>query len=114
MKQVEVVAVAIIGAVMLALGGTAWHYKRAAEAAHDEATRAEAQAQLCSAAVQSLETEAAERARAAAEAVAKAEREAQAAQRRADEILKRPAAVPGDDCKSAEIRAQAWLKGRGL
>lgn len=112
--MVERVFAAIMAAVILVLGGVAWHYKRAADAAHDDATRAEVQAQLCSAAAQSLETEAAERAKAAAEAVAKAEKAATDAKRRADAILATPAAAPGDDCKSAQMRAQAWLKGRGL
>ena len=108
----EVTATAILVAAIIGLGGYSVILQNRLASERDERQVAQATAAMCSAALKGLEAEAKARAASAAEAVAEAEKAAADAMRRSDEILKRPAAVPGDDCQSAKMRAQAWLKGR--
>ena len=110
----EAMATAILVAAIIGLGGYSVILQKRLTGEREERHAAQATAAMCNAAVQDLEAEAKARAASAAAAVAEAEKAAADAMRRADEILKRPAAVPGDDCHSAKIRAQAWLKGRKL
>jgi hypothetical protein len=69
-------------------------------------------AQACSQGTESLLTEAAENARQGAPKRAAAAQAAEIHDKRADEILATPAAVPGDDCKSAQAQVDLWWKGR--
>ena len=78
-----------------------------------ERDHATATAQACSASVQQLSELAEQRAREAMQARAAAHTRAQQHNRRADEALAAPAAVPGDDYASARHRVDAWLNERG-
>ncbi|AVS97312.1 hypothetical protein C8232_10755, partial [Paracidovorax avenae] len=69
-------------------------------------------AQACSTAVEQLHTLAERRAREAETARRAAGARASAHDRKADAILAAPPAVPGDVCASAQVRVDAWLKGR--
>lgn len=77
-----------------------------------ERDNARAAASACSDATEALReladkrAEEAKRARAAARAVAGRH------EGRAQQILSTPAALPGDDCGSARVRVDGWLKGR--
>lgn len=84
--------------------------------ARDAATQAEsarlqasAAATLCSASIEGMEAAAAERAREATRFRAKAESNARTHQVRAHRILATPPSTPGDACKSAADRVDAWL-----
>lgn len=70
-------------------------------------------ASVCSDAVQDLRDLADRRKSEADAARATAASKAQAHERRADEILATPPAVPGDVCASAQHQVDSWLKGRG-
>lgn len=110
--KAEAACAAIIIATILGIGWYAHTQKAAAEDLRGELAQCALRAMNAEAALESAERAAQERAEAAAKAIADAQKNAQAAQRRADEILKRPAAVPGDDCASAKVRARAWLEAR--
>lgn len=69
-------------------------------------------ASACSDAVEDLRTVADKRAAEAKAARALAAASARAHNKKADDILSTPAAVPGDDCRSAQVRVSDWLKGR--
>lgn len=69
-------------------------------------------AQECSEATDALRKLADERAREADKARAQARKAAAGRNARADAILSAPPAVPGDDCASARVRVDQWLKGR--
>lgn len=73
---------------------------------------ARADAQACSNAVDDLRDLADQRKREADTARAAAQQRAQQHQRKADAILAAPPAVPGDDCASARVRVDLWLKER--
>lgn len=75
-----------------------------------DAARADASA--CSDATDDLRTLADERAREADKARAQARKAAAGRNARADAILSSPPAVPGDDCASARVRVDQWIKGR--
>ena len=64
----------------------------------------------CNASVDNLDTQATERAEAAARARKAAASAAAVKNAKADTILSTPAAAPGDDCKSATVRANDWFK----
>lgn len=66
----------------------------------------------CSDAVDDLRELADQRASQAAAARAEAAAVAIQHSKRADVILTTPAAVPGDDCRSAQVRVSEWLAGR--
>ncbi len=69
-------------------------------------------AQQCSDATDTLKKLADQRAKEADAARAQARKAAAGRNARADAILSAPPAVPGDDCKSARMRVDGWLKGR--
>lgn len=69
-------------------------------------------ASACSDAVEDLRTLADQRAAEAKAARAKASARARGHNQKADSILSTPPAVPGDDCRSAQVRVADWLKGR--
>lgn len=77
-----------------------------------ERDRARADATACSDATDALRLLADKRKTEADKASAAAKRAAASYEQRADAILARPASVPGDDCRSATDRAEAWLAGR--
>lgn len=86
--------------------------------ARDEATTAQTNlksakdaAETCSKSVDDLQVKAADRAKAAAKDRAAAAASAQNRDAKADEILSTPA-TSTDDCKAAQDRVTAWLKGR--
>lgn len=110
--EAEIVAIVVVAVTLLGVAAWGTHHKRVADELRGELAVCALRAMNAEAALESAERAAQERAEAAAEAIAKAQKDAQAAQRRADEILKRPPAVPGDDCASAKVRAHAWLEGR--
>ena len=119
----------IIAAVVVALfsllgnAGQAWLYlglrddlvlaKAAIGAREEERDTARQAASACSDAVDDLRKLADDRAKEAATARATAAAQARAAAQRADAILAAPAAVPGDDCASAQVRVESWLQTRG-
>lgn len=69
-------------------------------------------AQECSEATDALKKLADQRARDADKARAQARKAAAGRNARADAILSAPPAVPGNDCASARVRVDQWLKGR--
>ena len=69
-------------------------------------------AQECSEATDALKKLADQRAREADKARSQARKAAAGRNARADAILSAPPAVPGDDCASARVRVDQWLKGR--
>ncbi|UYL85498.1 lipopolysaccharide assembly protein A domain [Acidovorax phage Aval] len=69
-------------------------------------------AEACSSKVNELRTLADKRAQEAASARRAAAGRAADYNRQADQILAAPPAVPGDACASAQVRVDAWLKGR--
>ena len=73
---------------------------------------ARAVASACSDAVEDLRTVADKRAAEAKAARAEAAAKARGHNKKADSILATPAAVPGDDCRSAQVRVSEWLNGR--
>lgn len=73
---------------------------------------ARAVASACSDAVEDLRNVADQRAAEAKAARAEAAAKARGHNKKADSILATPAAVPGDDCRSAQVRVADWLKGR--
>ena len=113
LKNGELVAFIIIAASILGVAAWGQHHKRAAEELQDELVRARLREQACSDAVASLEAEGKAREEAAKKALEDAQAEANKYALRADQLLRKPAAVPGDDCASAKVRAAAWLKSRG-
>lgn len=116
--------IAVVVAVLAVVGnaGQAWLYlglrdeltlaKAATDAREKELDAARQGASACSDAVDDLRTLADQRASEAATARATAATQAHAAAQRADAILASPAAVPGDDCKSAKVRVEHWLQTR--
>lgn len=68
----------------------------------------------CSAGVDDLQTKAETRRLEAAPRVEAAKQAAAAGNRKADVILATPATAPGDDCKSATDRVDAWWADRGV
>lgn len=110
-------------AVNLALG-LAWLHQREELAAQAQLCQSQTQrleeqrqhaldaAELCSSQVQRLAAQAKRRAAEAATARAIAAQQAAAHNQRADAVLSTPAAVPGDDCASAEVRAAQWIRAR--
>lgn len=110
--RAETVAAIIIGATLLGVGLYARHEKTRADKLEVQLATATAAAQACNASIAELEAQAKEREEAAARALAEAQAQADKYALRADRILKTPAAVSGDDCASAQVRARAWLEGR--
>lgn len=106
----------ILLAISIALNAlTSWGYlhqrDKATEASQAAAT-ARAAADQCTKGVERLEALADQRAREAEEARRVAEQQAAELDARADEELATPPAVPGDACKSAQARIEAWKGGK--
>lgn len=74
--------------------------------------QARASVRTCSAGVERLQLLAAKRGQEAAAARRKADQSARDHERRAQEILVSAPAVPGDDCRSADVAIRQWLQGR--
>ena len=110
LKNGEAVATAIFVAAICCLGLYCVHLKRERASEIDER---QAQAAMCRASVDALEAERKEHEAAAKKALEDAQAQADKYALRADQLLRKPAAVPGDDCASAKVRAAAWLKSRG-
>jgi hypothetical protein len=69
-------------------------------------------ARECSRGVDALQAAADKRVAAARAAAAAAAKRAIAGDQRADQILARPATVPGNDCASAQAQIDDWLANR--
>lgn len=110
--RAEAIAAIIIGAALLGCGLYARHEKERADKLEAQLATETAAAQACSASIAELDAEAKAREAAAAKALAEARAQADKYALRADRIMKTPAAVAGDDCASAQVRARAWLEGR--
>ena len=97
------------------VGITTWgvHWRDAAQEAQKYAAEAKAAQEICSSSIKELRAESDARAAESARALASARAEADKYALRADRLLRAPAAVPGDDCASAKLRAADWLKSRG-
>lgn len=112
--------VLIASAALNLLAGWAWLSQRdtVATLRADAKTQqrnldgARAHAKACSSAVDDLRALADKRQREAKAARVLAQQRARSYNRRADAILAAPPAVPGDDCKSAQMRVADWLNGR--
>lgn len=104
---------AIASLVVLALTMWGQHYRNEARELFDELQKAKAELTTCELREQTFITQARENEERAAKALAQAQSEANRYAIRADNLLKKPAALPGDDCGSAKIRASTWLKERG-
>lgn len=117
-------AMALAVAVLAVAGnmGQAWLYLglrddlAAAHALADqrqhELDQVQSTALACGNAVDNLHALAQQRERETTTARAAAAATARAAAQRADTILAAPAAVPGNDCASAQVRVGAWLESR--
>lgn len=107
---IVVMVISVFANVALGLG-----YKGARE----EISRSEVKlqqakdaAELCTKAVDELTILADQRKTEADKARTEAKRLAKLRNQSADKILSQPAKFPGDDCRSAQSRAQEWLSGR--
>lgn len=106
------IALAISGLANLWLG-KAWLSARDGKLrAEEQHKQARGVAKSCSEGVEKLQAESAERDRELRRNREKADVLARTHEGRAQQILARPDAVPGDACKSAEAELDAWLKGR--
>lgn len=115
MKEI-IIGLAIALALSL-LGNAAlgWQWLQArdrATAAESARDQWQSQAETCGKSVTQLQTKAAAQKKAGAASAAAAATQAQGHDQKADAILSAPAAVRGEDCKSAATRAAGWLKGR--
>ena len=111
MKSELIAALAIVAGI---IGVAAWgnHNKNVAEELRGELAACALRAMNAEGALAKMEQEAQARAEAAAKALEAAQKDADKYRLRADKLLKQPAAVPGDDCASAMVRARTWLEGR--
>jgi hypothetical protein len=82
-------------------------------AAQAQANQANAAAAQCSTAVDALQETAQIRRQAADKARTEAKVLATTHAQRADQVLATPPSTPGDDCKSARDRVDAWWAARG-
>jgi hypothetical protein len=108
---------AIVLAISLAanaLLGYAYLGKRdTAVVATERTEQATGAAQACSKGVDSLQKQASKRHADSAPRIEQAKQDADAGNQQADTILSTPAAVPGDDCRSAQARVATWWNERG-
>ena len=110
--KAEAAAAAILMATILGMGWWAHHQKSIAEDLRGELAQCALRASQAEASLDALAREAKERVDAAQKALEAAQKDAQRHAKRADDLLKRPPAVPGDDCASAKVRAHDWLEAR--
>lgn len=108
------IALAISLALNAALGWAYLGQRDKAVVAVERTEQATGAAVACSAGVDDLQTKAETRRLEAAPKVEAAKQAAAAGNKRADVILATPASTPGNDCKSATDRVDAWwLSQRG-
>lgn len=107
-----IVTFLIVAATLLGLGLAARHYKDKAERAEVEAKFLMSKFEGCRQSIMQLHEQTQEREEKAAKALKEAQSMAADYQLRADKLLRQPAAVPGDDCASARVRAHNWLEQR--
>lgn len=122
MGNLTIASVVVALLSLLGNAGQAWLYlglrdeltlaKTATGAREKERDTVQQEASACSDAVDDLRTLADLRAKDATTARATAAAQARMAAQRADAMLAAPAAVPGDDCASAQVRVQSWLQTR--
>ncbi len=86
--------------------------KASVKSAEQQRDTAQLAALSCGNAVDDLHRLSTQRAQEAAAARDQSAAQASVAAKRADAILTAPAAVPGDDCQSAQVRVNAWLQTR--
>lgn len=110
--QVLAVALALSMAGNAALGWAWLGARDQVAVATTERDDARAAASACSDATEALRELADKRGAEAKHAQAVAREAAGRREGRAQQILSTPAAVPGDDCGSARVRVDGWLKGR--
>ena len=110
--KAELIAAAAICAAIVGIAAWGNHHKNAADELRGELAACALRAMNAEAAIAKMEQEAQARSEAAAKALEAAQKDADKYRLRADKLLKQPAAVPGDDCASAKVRARAWLEGR--
>lgn len=105
-----VLALSVVGNAAL---GWAWLGARDQVAATTtQRDNARAAASACSDATEALRELADKRGAEAKRAQAAARQAASQREGRAQQILSTPSALPGDDCGSARVRVDGWLKGR--
>lgn len=107
------IVLAISLAANMALGWAYLGQRDAAVVAVERTSQATGAAVACSSGVDKLEKQAETRHAAAAPKIAAAKVAAVTAAKKADVILATPATAPGDDCKSATDRVDAWWADRG-
>jgi len=95
-----------------ALGYAYLGQRDAAVAAGVKTEQATGAAVACSSGVDDLQKQAASRHAAAVPKIEAAKVAADLGNRKADVILSTPAAIPGDDCKSAQARVDTWWEAR--
>ncbi|CAA2108198.1 hypothetical protein [Variovorax paradoxus] len=106
---------AVLGISLAANAGLGWAWVGSREKAATSILQrddARAAASACSDATDDLRTLADKRAAEAKKAQAAARDAATGRQQTAHAILSTPSAVPGNACASAQVRVDAWLKGR--
>lgn len=108
----ELIAVAAVAATMIGIAAYGHHQKGVADELRGELAQCALRASHAEASLDALAREAKERVDAAQKALEVAQKNAQRHSKRADDLLKRPPAVPGDDCASAKVRAHDWLEAR--
>lgn len=108
----SVLANAALGWAYLGQRDTIATLRAEAKATQGQLDEVRADARACSDAVDDLRALADQRAKEADAARAQASKAAAGRNARADAILSAPPAVPGDDCASARVRVDQWLKGR--
>ncbi len=113
------VLIALVVSLILSLAGNAFlgraylGQRDKAVVAVEKTDQATGAAVACSAGVDDLQTKAETRRLAAAPKVEAAKQAAVAGNKKADVILATPASTPGNDCKSATDRVDAWWADRG-
>ena len=110
--KAELIAAAAICVAIVGLASWGNHHKNEADELRGELAACALRAMNAEAALAKMEQEAQARAESAAKALEAAQKDADKYRLRADKLLRQPAAVPGDDCASARVRARAWLVGR--
>lgn len=119
-KEIKLVVAWVALVIIIALVASNIVLFRWWQGAKEDLTRVETSrdswietADKCSKSVAALEDVAKQNALKHADAVASAASAAFVRGQRAQKILRTPPSTPGNDCKSADDRARAWLKERG-
>jgi hypothetical protein len=107
----------ILAISLVANAALGWAYlgqRDTATVATTETKQADGVAQACTEGVKTLSVQASKRHAEGAPKVEAAVQQAEEAGKQAFEILTTPMAVPGDDCKSAQVTVDAWWSRKGL